>query len=495
MEIEAGRLIGSRFVLERPLARGGMGSVWVAMDTQLGVQVAIKMMAKDCVSSPDLVMRFEREAKAAAQLRSPHVVQIFEHGIDSGLPYMVLELLEGEDLGARLRRRGTLPPDEVASILGQIGKALRRAHAAGIVHRDLKPANIFLSRDDEEDVVKVLDFGIAKVTTADGETKTGMLFGTPHYMSPEQGRRTKEADHRSDLWSLGVILYRMLTGHLPWGGGEALDVLLRITIEPAPPPSQVKPELGTLFDAFFERALAKSPAERFQDVRALVDAFSALVPRPALLSWTGTEGAEGPGSAQLAWPPTPLPASDPSSLSAAPTRARPAPPHLAPQQSPPTVSAILETERGTLTLANVQTSPVQSEPTERRARWKLPALLAASLGLVLTVVLWGVLAPPVPSSTVLGATGSPPGLTGEAAPAAAPQEVGGATTAAAAATASLISSGVAATGSASAPAAPRASSGPLTTVTAKATRPRGAGGSAAPTTTGVNSVVGGSRKF
>jgi eukaryotic-like serine/threonine-protein kinase len=287
----ARRIIADKYRLDRPLAAGGMGSVWAAWNTHLDVPVAIKFMAAPLAASQDLVARFEREARAAAQLRSPHVVQIFEHGIDGDAPFIVMELLEGEDLGTRIRRQGRLPVEDAARVVSGVCKALRRAHAMGIVHRDLKPANVFLARrdDDDDETVKVLDFGVVKSLgerVDSGVTKTGELIGTPSYMSPEQARTTKKVDHRSDLWSLGIIAYRALTGSLPFPAASGLERLMLICNEPIPPPSTICPDLGPDVDAFFTRALAIDPDARFQTAREMAEAMKALAGIP---SSTGTD--------------------------------------------------------------------------------------------------------------------------------------------------------------------------------------------------------------
>ncbi|MFO0590695.1 MAG: protein kinase [Polyangiaceae bacterium] len=281
----ARRVIADKYVLDRALAAGGMGSVWSAWNTALDVPVAIKFMAPSLVASPELIARFEREARAAAQLRSTHVVQIFEHGLDMGQPFIVMELLDGEDLGARMRREGRLAMKDTAEVVLGVCRALRRAHGMGIVHRDLKPANIFLARDDEDDevVVKVLDFGVVKSlaeAVESGVTRTGELIGTPHYMSPEQARSTRSVDHRSDLWSLAIIAYRALTASLPFPDEDGIGMLLRACSEHAPPPSRFAPDLGPEVDAFFERALALDPEERFQSAREMADAMCQLAGLP-----------------------------------------------------------------------------------------------------------------------------------------------------------------------------------------------------------------------
>jgi eukaryotic-like serine/threonine-protein kinase len=216
-----GMRIAGKYRLERPLASGGMGTVWVARDEHLDRPVAIKLMAPELAASDTLRARFEREAKAAAGLSSNHVVRVYEHGVDDGLPFMAMELLDGEDFGSRLKREGRIDVAAAAAIATQVAKALRKAHEAGLVHRDLKPRNVFLARVDDNEVVKVLDFGIVKSAepARPGEaTKTGVIMGSPKYMSPEQVRSAKGVDHRSDLWSLGLILFRAVTGRSAFEG-------------------------------------------------------------------------------------------------------------------------------------------------------------------------------------------------------------------------------------------------------------------------------------
>ena len=277
--VAEGRVVARKYRLERPLARGGMGEVWIARHLQLDTAVAVKFMDPSFAASSDARARFEREAKSSAQLRSPYVATVHDYGVEDDTPYIVMELLDGEDLSARLRREGRLTLTATTTIVTQVCRALRRAHEMGIVHRDLKPGNVFLARHDEEEIVKVLDFGIAKAArlTFGGEaTKTGSLIGSPHYMSPEQSRSTKQVDHRSDLWSLGVIAFRALTGQLPFRGDDLIDVLVRVCTDPIPVPSHLAPHLGIKVDQFFERALARDSAARFQNAREMAEAFAAL---------------------------------------------------------------------------------------------------------------------------------------------------------------------------------------------------------------------------
>ncbi|WP_437587364.1 protein kinase domain-containing protein [Sorangium sp. So ce1000] len=269
-------VVGGKYRLERPLSHGGMGSVWVARHVNLGCLVAVKFMDPTYAASSAFLARFEREARIAASLQSPHVVYVQDFGIDDDTPYLVMELLQGEDLDTRLERVGRLSLLDATLILVQAGKAIRRAHEAGLVHRDLKPANLFLVRVEEEqdELVKVLDFGIVKETGAqlkEEVTRTGELLGSPHYMSPEQVRGDKDIDQRSDLWSLGVILFYGVTGELPFQGDQLGAVIANILVAPLPSASRIAPDLPPEIDAFFARALAREREERFQSIGEMVD--------------------------------------------------------------------------------------------------------------------------------------------------------------------------------------------------------------------------------
>lgn len=257
-----------------------MGAVWVARHLQLDINVAIKLMKPTYAAIPGWRVRFEREAKAAAQLRIPNIVQVYDYGVDEDLPYIAMELLDGEGLDARLRREGRLTPTALLPIISQVCKGLHSAHEAGFVHRDLKPGNIFLpQRAGEEGVAKILDFGIAKALGPDsvGEpTETGMLLGSPHYMSPEQARNMKQLDHRSDLWSLGVIIFRCLTGRLPFQNGEMINVLVDICTAPIPVASDLVPEISPAMDHFLQRALMRDPKDRFQSALQFAEAFAQV---------------------------------------------------------------------------------------------------------------------------------------------------------------------------------------------------------------------------
>ncbi|WP_437983222.1 serine/threonine-protein kinase [Sorangium sp. So ce117] len=305
MKFEKDVLLAGKFRLERELSHGGMGSIWVAQHVQLGTLVAVKFMRDSFSRLPVLRARFEREARAAAQLKSPHIVQVHDFGFeeDDEVPYLVMELLQGEDLSKRLQRCGRLSLPETLHIIVQAGKALRSVHEAGFVHRDLKPANFFLARVDGEDgeIVKLLDFGIAKdvsaVLAAD-ISATGEVMGSPNYMSPEQFYGERDVDARSDLWSLGVILFKMLTGQLPFPGDAIGRVVTKVILGTVPSARGLAPDLPSGIDAFFERALARDREKRFQNVRDMVNELARVAGAPPFFSLVG-ETSLGAGWSSL----------------------------------------------------------------------------------------------------------------------------------------------------------------------------------------------------
>jgi eukaryotic-like serine/threonine-protein kinase len=269
--------IGGSLRLVRKLGQGGMGSVWVADHLALHTQVAVKFVTEHLSQDGAAIARFRREATAAAQIKSPHVVQVFDHGLLADVvPYIVMEMLEGETLSGFMRRQGPLPPATIAHIVGHVCKALARAHALGIVHRDIKPDNVFLIDSDGDVFAKLLDFGIAKTTLDNmNVTSTGVAMGTPHYMSPEQVLSAKHVDQRSDLWAVGVVAYQCLTGTLPFQGETFGAVAVAISLGNFAAPYA---ELGMgspSLDAWFKVALAREPSGRFASARAMAEALHA----------------------------------------------------------------------------------------------------------------------------------------------------------------------------------------------------------------------------
>jgi serine/threonine protein kinase len=281
-----GAVIVGKYRLERLIARGGMGEVWEAQHLQLDSSVAIKFMDERLVAADAARERFSREARAAASIQSPNVVHISDHGVDGGAPYIVMEMLRGEDLDTRLLR-GPLSMSEAEQVMSQAARGLRKAHQMGIVHRDLKPSNLFLMPDDDELVVKIVDFGVAKAiddpqllpmppSRPSGAelTQVGVVLGSPQYMSPEQARRFKDVDHRADVWALASIMFRAVTGKRMFGNADGMEALTRLVYEPLPVPSRLAPELAAPIRAFFDRALNSDQSMRFDSARDLANGFA-----------------------------------------------------------------------------------------------------------------------------------------------------------------------------------------------------------------------------
>ncbi len=256
--------------------------MWVADHLALHTQVVVKFISADLAKNADAVARFKREAAAASSVKSPHVVQMLDHGVsEAGVPFIVMELLEGHDLGAHLEAHGRLEPNQVAAIVTQLSRALTKAHERGIVHRDIKPQNVFLSdAGGGELFVKLLDFGIAKTNDGqklDSGTKTGSMMGSPYYMSPEQVVGSKSIDHRSDLWAVGVVAYEALTGVRPFEADTVGGLAVKIHSGPLPVPSSANGLLPKSVDAWFARACSREVEGRFQNAKELADALTAAI--------------------------------------------------------------------------------------------------------------------------------------------------------------------------------------------------------------------------
>jgi eukaryotic-like serine/threonine-protein kinase len=260
-----------RYRVINVLGSGAMGMVYLAHDEMIGRQVAIKTIHQHLLhgeNSEEWLARFRREVRAAGRSLHPNIVTIFEYGEQNGVPYIVMEYVQGRDLYSHLKERKLMPLPNALAIMVQVLQALSYAHMAGVVHRDIKPGNIILLADGQ---VKVTDFGIAKVDAADGMTQVGMALGTPSYMSPEQCEG-QEADLRSDLFSVGMVLFELLAGVRPFSrrvAGELLDESPRRV-------TQLNPELPVEFDALFDKALAKRPSDRFQDAHEFIAALEGL---------------------------------------------------------------------------------------------------------------------------------------------------------------------------------------------------------------------------
>ena len=321
--VKPGDVLAGKYRVERVLGAGGMGVVVCAMHVDLGELRAVKFMLPHAVTSGTAVERFFREARAAARLRSGHVAQVHDMGrLETGEPYIVMEYLEGSDLAAVLKKQGPLPIEVAVRYVIQACEGLAEAHAAGVVHRDLKPANLFLGKAaDGAPQIKVLDFGISKLTqegTPSELTDTEATIGSPYHMSPEQVRSSRDVDHRTDIWSLGVILYQLVTGTLPFQGDGRLELCLAIVQDDPPRPSSVREEVPPDLEAAILRCLAKSPEARFPDVGKLAASLAALLPdaettlrvkRIARLAAGGKDTAGEPAVAPEPPPVEPVPAS------------------------------------------------------------------------------------------------------------------------------------------------------------------------------------------
>jgi serine/threonine-protein kinase len=280
-----GKLVAGKYRVERLVGQGAMGSVWAARHVSLGHAVAIKFIHPDLARSPTALRRFETEARAAAKLKSRHVVQVYDHGIADAQPYIVMEYLEGRSLESIIREQGALPPDDVIALIGEAAVALEVAHAAGVIHRDLKPDNIMLANDAESKprgyVVKLVDFGIAKLLTdvegsGAGTTRAGVVLGTPFYMSPEALTASTPVGAQSDVWSLGACAFAAMVGKTPFEGEAIGDVVLKVCAAPLPVPSAVGSGVPAGFDEWFAKACHRDPARRFASAREMGQALRQL---------------------------------------------------------------------------------------------------------------------------------------------------------------------------------------------------------------------------
>jgi len=276
-----GAVISDRYRLKRLLGKGGMGSVWLAEHLALKSEVAVKLIDSELGKFEQTRARFLREAQLAARIKSAHVVQVYDHGVTpDGQPYIAMEYLLGESLRDRLTARGRMSIAETARMLSHVCRALYRAHEAGLVHRDLKPENIFVAKDGDEEIFKVLDFGVAKATDALSDssidpTRTGALLGTPYYMSPEQAQGLKTVDYRTDIWAMGVLVFECLTGQRQFAAAALGPLIGKILAAPIRPPSQAAPDarLPVEIDAWVLRALARDPKARFTSAKEMAEAF------------------------------------------------------------------------------------------------------------------------------------------------------------------------------------------------------------------------------
>jgi eukaryotic-like serine/threonine-protein kinase len=263
---QVGTLLSGRYRLDARIGAGGMSTVYRAFDTTLERLVAIKLMHRDIAGQPDQLERFRREARAVAQLNHPHVVGVIDAGEDGGTPYIVFEHVDGETLKDRIRRHGRLPVAEAIAYAIEIARALGAAHERGIVHRDVKPQNVLV---DGEGTAKVTDFGIARTLDQDGLTADGRVLGTTDYVSPEQALG-HAVTGQSDLYSLGIVLFEMLTGDVPFKGENQVAVAMKHVREELPDVQVLRPEVASALAAIVDRATAKELDQRYADDRQLI---------------------------------------------------------------------------------------------------------------------------------------------------------------------------------------------------------------------------------
>ena len=286
---EVGSVLGGRYRLIELLGQGGMATIYRARDHQLERDVAVKVLRPEYGRDPDFGARFRAEAQAVASLNHPNIVAVHDYGQDAVGPFIVMELIDGEDLATVIRRTGALPPRQAARLTAEVARALAAAHGRGIVHRDVKPGNVMLSRDGR---VKVTDFGIARAIAEAQTTLPGVTLGSVHYFSPEQARG-EAATEESDIYALGIVLYELLTGTRPFSGDSAAAIALARLTDEVPSPSAVRAGIPAALEAIVRRALAPDPDARFRSAKAMAEALDAFVAD----SGGTTAGAAGIGVA------------------------------------------------------------------------------------------------------------------------------------------------------------------------------------------------------
>jgi serine/threonine protein kinase len=443
--VRSGEMLLGKYRVERVLGQGGMGVVVAAKHIQLGELFAIKFLLPAGMANPLAVERFLREARAAARLRGEHVTRVVDVGsLPNGAPYMVMEYLHGDDLRRIARDRGPLPMSVAIDYLLQACDALSEAHAAGIVHRDIKPSNLFLTRRANGTAcIKVLDFGISKQLSGDDVelTRTGDLVGSPLYMSPEQLTHARQVDTRSDTWSLGMVLFKLLTGKVPFFGDSLPEIIGRVLQAEAVPPSSLRPDLPPALDAVVGRCLRKLPEQRYARVEDLAADLRAVLAGHA----SGQEimlsaVTSGVGPSSFAPPSLPPPPFAPPSL---PPGALPADAILRPRSEAPTGSSAWGTTGGRESTASSSSRAVKIVAIA------LSIMAVASLSAFLTMRFGAPSGPAVVAaggpSSAGSSTASPTPATAAAAPSDGPSAVPSASvTASAASTASAPASASAA---------------------------------------------------
>jgi eukaryotic-like serine/threonine-protein kinase len=283
-----GVTLSGRYLVTRKVGQGGMGAVYEATHTLIGKRVAVKVLLEKYAQREAIVKRLKQEAQLASSIGNEHIIDITDFGnTDDGRTFVVMEFLEGESLAECLAKEPKLPESRILRISAQAASALAAAHAKGVVHRDIKPENVFLLKRKEMDFVKVVDFGISKSLRASAEdeeavrlTQTGMVLGTPLYMSPEQARGDEDLDHRVDIYALGVIMYETASGRVPFSGNNYLSVISQVLNETPKPLREIRPELSEEFEAIVNKALAKDREDRYASANDMLADLNALLDDP-----------------------------------------------------------------------------------------------------------------------------------------------------------------------------------------------------------------------
>jgi serine/threonine-protein kinase len=403
----AGDVLAGKYRVDRVLGAGGMGVVVAAHHLELDERVALKFLLPEMLDNAECVLRFAREARAAVKIKSEHVARVIDVGkLENGSPYMVMEYLEGEDLSAWVQR-GPLPIEQAVDFVLQASEAIAEAHSLHIVHRDLKPANLFcIRRPDGQLSIKVLDFGISKRTNSPQEvsmTRTAAVIGSPVYMSPEQMKSSKTVDARTDIWALGVILFELVTGRLPFQGDTVTEVAIHIAMDPMPPMSSCRPETPPALEAVIARCLEKDAARRYQNVGELAADLVQFGSARANASFEGILGTLRSSGI-----------TDGPVLSArAPTRSAPEVPHgstVASWQTTPGGKRASRTIAGALAMVAVLGATVVGLLVSRRTPPPPSPPTQATVAEAPTL-------PLAPAAPVLGSPAAPPATGAEAAPA------------------------------------------------------------------------------
>jgi len=375
-----GEVLGGKYRVSRVVGEGGMGVVVEATHVQLDERVALKFLRPEMLAMPDVVARFDREARAAVKLKSDHVARVMDVGkTQAGVPYMVMEYLEGKDLGETLAEQGPLPVPQAVEYIIQACEGIGEAHARGIVHRDVKPENLFLvKRDDGWRSVKVLDFGISKAvlvgpSAVDPNSKdTSAIMGSPHYMSPEQLRSTKTVDHRADVWSLGVVLFELLAGTMPFDENlEFTELVANILEVPHRRLRDLRGDAPIMLEAVVDRALEKDRNRRYQSTADLAVALLPFAPKRSRATAervTSITKAAGLTDPTFQVPPSDIPPPSAEAMNV-PTMAPPRVPNVTPAQMP-------------LTTSNPSISGAVDAATPPKRRVPVVAIAAGGLALV-----------------------------------------------------------------------------------------------------------------